>query len=64
MDLEQLQALYQEEARQLETRLLSGTSWEDVRDSRRRVGELSTIIYKKLNPAHFDHPAEQARRKG
>jgi hypothetical protein len=28
-----------------------------------RIGELFTIIYKKSNPAHFGHPAENASRK-
>jgi len=30
---------------------------------RKRIGELSTIIYKKSNPAQFGNPAEKAFRK-
>jgi hypothetical protein len=62
LNLEQLEALYSEESKKLETRLLSGASWDEVLVLRQTVGELSTVIYKKLNPAHFGHPAEQARR--
>jgi hypothetical protein len=64
MDIEQLQILYRDENKELEKRLLSGTLWEEVRDLRHRIGELSTVIYKKLNAAHFDHPAEKLRRSG
>ena len=62
LDLERLRALYQEENRQLEQRLLSGASWEEVSEERRRIGELSTIIYKRSNPAQFGNPAENASR--
>lgn len=62
LDLDQLKALYQQEKGELEQRLLSGVAWEDVTDQRHRVGELSTIIYKKSNPTYFGNPAENASR--
>jgi len=63
LDLERLKTLYQEEEKQLERRLLSGASWEEVVDERRRIGELYSIIYKKSNPEQFGNPAENASRK-
>ena len=63
IDIERLKALYQEEERQLEAKLLSGATWEEVSEERKRIGELSTIIYKKSNPGHFGNPAENASRK-
>ncbi|HEX8313338.1 MAG TPA: hypothetical protein VF609_00015 [Flavisolibacter sp.] len=63
LELHKLQALYREEERQLEHKLLAGASWEELAEDRRRIGELSTIIYKKSNPAQFGHPAENASRK-
>lgn len=63
LDIERLEALYREEERQLAEKLLAGASWEEVTNERKRIGELSTIIYKKSNPAHFGNPAENASRK-
>jgi hypothetical protein len=63
LDLERLKTLYREEQKQLEGKLISGVSWEEVRDERRRIGELYTIIYKKSNPEQFGNPAENASRK-
>ena len=63
LPIEHLRTLYQEEQRQLEEKLLGGASWEEVSEERKRIGELSTIIYKKSNPGHFGNPAENASRK-
>ena len=63
LDLDRLKILYREEEKQLETKLLSGSTWEEVSEERKRIGELYTIIYKKSNPAHFGNPAENASRK-
>ena len=63
VDLEHLKSLYQQEKRQLEERLLAGAAWEQLTDERKRIGELSTIIYKKSNPSQFGNPAENASRK-
>lgn len=62
LDLDGLRQLYQEEKRVLEERLLAGMSWEEVKEERRRIGELSKIIYKRSNPAQFGNPAENASR--
>ena len=62
LDIERLRALYKEENRQLEQRLLAGATWEEVSEERRRIGELSTIIYKRSNPTQFGNPAENASR--
>ena len=63
LELDRLQALYREEERRLEEKLLAGVSWEELGEERKRIGELSTIIYKKCNPAQFGNPAENASRK-
>ena len=62
IDLEKLRALYEEENRHLEERLLAGASWEELAEERKRIGELSTIIYKRSNPSHFGNPAENCSR--
>lgn len=62
LDLEHLKSLYEEEQRHLEEKLLAGATWDEVSDDRKRIGELSTIIYKKSNPGHFGNPAENASR--
>lgn len=63
MEFDKLQSLYREEERQLEQKLLAGASWEELAEDRRRLGELSTIIYKRRHPAQFGNPAENASRK-
>lgn len=63
LDLEGLRKLYQEEKAELEGRLLAGATWDEVGEERKRIGELSTIIYKRSNPAQFGNPAENESRK-
>jgi secreted protein with Ig-like and vWFA domain len=63
LNLQQLEALYDEASKDLKGHLLAGATWEEVSEQRRRVGELSRIIFKKINPAHFSHPAENDSRK-
>jgi hypothetical protein len=63
LTIERLKALYREEEKHLESKLLSGASWEEVTEERKRIGELYTIIYKKSNPEQFGNPAENASRK-
>ncbi|HUC82062.1 MAG TPA: hypothetical protein VMR70_14255 [Flavisolibacter sp.] len=62
LDVDKLRMLHREEERQLEEKLLAGVTWEELAEERKRIGELSTIIYKKLNPAHFIHPAANDSR--
>ena len=61
-DLDRLRILYDEEKKHLEQRLLAGATWEEVNEERKRIGELSTVIYKKSNPTQFGNPAENASR--
>ncbi len=58
LNLEQLNALYQEEEEKLLQSLLAGRTWKEVIEQRRTVGELYTLIFKKTNQAHFNNPAE------
>lgn len=57
LDLDALQQMYQVEANRLNTELLSGASWESVREQKQRVIDLAIAIHKKKNPQHFN-PAE------
>lgn len=57
LTLEVLQSMYQAEANRLNEELLSGASWESVREQKQRVTDLAIIIHKKKNPQHFN-PAE------
>jgi len=62
LDIDRLNQLYERESDELQQRLLNGTPWEEVFEQRKRVSQLSTIIYKKLNPQHFSNPAEHSTR--
>jgi hypothetical protein len=62
LDIDRLNQLYERESDELQQRLLNGTPWEEVFEQRKRVAQLSTIIYKKLNPQHFTNPAEHSTR--
>ena len=62
LDINQLQHLYQENARQLEQKLLHGSSWKEVSKQRHQVTELAIAIYRRLNPLPLDHPAESRTR--
>lgn len=55
--------LYSREEQHLEKKLLAGAPWEELGEERKRIGELCTIIYKKLNPGQFGNPAEHPSRK-
>jgi len=63
MDINQLQNLYQENARQLEQKLLHGASWKEVSEQRHAVTELAITIYRRLNPSPLEHPAEHRTRR-
>ncbi|WP_217652972.1 hypothetical protein [Flavisolibacter ginsengisoli] len=62
LDIERLNQLYEQESEELQQKLLNGTPWDEVFEHRKRVAQLSTIIYKKLNPQHFSNPAEYSTR--
>ena len=63
LDTDVLTALYEAEKEKLKERLLEGVSWEETREQRVVIAELSTILYKKLNPKYFTNPAEKASRR-
>ena len=46
-DLGSLKALYENEARKLRNKLLSGQSWEDVQEERRCMTNIASILYKR-----------------
>jgi len=62
LNMDALEALYEKEFSALNDRLLNGESWHQVAGQRQRVIELSTVIFKKLNPQHFSNPAEGSTR--
>jgi len=62
LDIDRLNQMYEQESDELQQKLLNGTPWEEVFEHRKRVSQLSTIIYKKLNPQHFSNPAEHSTR--
>ena len=63
LDTDVLTALYEAEKEKLKERLLEGVSWEETREQQVVIAELSTILYKKLNPKYFTNPAEKANRR-
>ena len=62
LDINQLQHLYKESSRQLESSLLHGASWQEVRPQRQDVTDLAIAIYLRLNPKSVN-PAEKSSRK-
>lgn len=60
LDLNTLRALFEEESANLKTALLSGCSWEEMRDQRKKVTELSIALHKKLSTS--GNPAESTDR--
>ena len=57
LDIDTLQTLYQQEVTRLKDELLSGASWDSLRDQKNRVTELAIVIHKKKYPLYFN-PAE------
>lgn len=57
MDLDKLQAIYQNEVNYLKAELLKGSTWESLKEQKNKVTELAIIIHKKRYPLHFN-PAE------
>ena len=55
-DLDSLKALYKRENEELKSKLLNGALWEEVKDQRLRVTELSIALANKLQST--DNPAE------
>ncbi len=63
LDNTQLKVLYEREMEQLHQQLLNGVSWQETTDQRKKVAEISNVMYKKQNPRHFSNPAEGRRRE-
>ena len=62
LDTDVLNALYENEKEKLKEKLLKGTAWDDTKEQRVKVAELSAMIYKKLSSRQFSHPAEKNGR--
>jgi hypothetical protein len=60
LDINILKQMYEKEAMVLKSALLNGASWEEVRDQRRKVTELSIALHKlRFNS---NNPAESSSR--
>ena len=57
-DFDSLRTLYEKENEELKTRLLNGALWEEVKDQRLRITELSIALHKKLKTIKGSNPAE------
>ena len=55
LDVKSLKEIYSRESQLLKEALLKGASWEDVKEIRRKVTELSILIHKKTSPDLFTH---------
>jgi hypothetical protein len=58
----ELQRVYEQAAGELEEKLLSGVSWEEVAEQRREVTELAILVYKRLSVDSETNPAEHLKR--
>lgn len=60
LELEALRALFEKETARLQNALLNGCSWEEVREQRQKVTDLSIILHKKISSSI--NPAESTDR--
>ena len=60
MDVEALREIYDKESAKLKTSLLSGSSWDDMKDQRKTVTELAIALHKKMHTS--SNPAESVDR--
>lgn len=60
LDLDTLKTMYEQESSNLKAALLQGTSWNDLKDQRLKVTELSIALHKKIHAT--GNPAESADR--
>ncbi len=63
VEIDVLKTLCETETENLQKSLLNGSTWEETSDQRMKVIELSTILFKRLNPTHFSNPAEANLRE-
>lgn len=61
LDLHTIKAMYEKEAEELSSALLNGATWEETREKRKSVTELSIALHQKRNPT--GHPAEAFTRR-
>ena len=59
MDIEALKKMYEIESSRLQQKILQGTAWKKIAGHYKKVTEISSAIYRKLNPSSSPHPAEQ-----
>jgi hypothetical protein len=59
-DVNELRDTYEKESAKLKASLLSGTSWEALKDQRKKVTELAIALHKKINSS--SNPAESTDR--
>jgi len=63
LDADQLRALYDKEMEQLHQLLLSGKSWNDTNIQRKKIANISGVLYKKLNGRNSgSNPAQDQNR--
>lgn len=60
LDVDTLQTLYEQETGNLKSALLNGTPWEELREQRQKVTELSIALHKKIHTS--TNPAESTDR--
>ena len=63
VEIDELKKLCETETENLQKSLLNGSTWEETADQRMKVTELSTVLFKRLNPTHFSNPAESSLRE-
>jgi hypothetical protein len=62
LDPESLKALYEAESQQLKKNLLSGVSWEETKEQRKKLAALSASLQKMTG--FSENPAESPGRDG
>jgi len=60
LDADDLKAAYEKESAKLKASLLNGSSWEEMKDQRKKVTELAIALHKKINTS--GNPAESLDR--
>ena len=61
MDIEALKKIYEEESDRLQKKILQGTAWKKIASHYKKVTEMSSAIYRRLNPS-ASNPAEHNTR--
>jgi hypothetical protein len=58
MDIEALKRMYEIESYRLQQKILQGTAWKKIAGQYKKVSEMSSAIYRRLNPSTSPQPAE------